>query len=115
MTTSTDVKDVVRERRREAVELEEKAREAERLEQELQSLGRDLERFLDRQRRFAALGDDHLEVVQKSPHAGLGVIEWQPLKSKLNGTELAAAVQPNVDSLKTEIAWRKKRISALLS
>jgi hypothetical protein len=63
---------------------------------------------------FAALGDKHLEIVQKSPHPGLGVIEWEPLRSLKNGRELAKGVQPNIDSLRGQIRAREARIKSLL-
>ncbi len=113
MNTSAETQ--LREKHEEALELERKAQQATVLEREIADLRRDLGRFLDRQNRFAALGDEHLQVEQKSPHAGLGVIEWAPLLSKHTGREMAEQQQGNIDSIQGEIAQREMAIAELLS
>ena len=67
-----------------------------------------------RQARFAALGDKQLGLPQKSPYTGYGVIEWEFLRSKQTGWELAEALQGNIDHLQSEISGREQRIRALL-
>jgi hypothetical protein len=114
VTNSSEVEKALRERRQEAVELERKAEEAARLEQEVNDLRKDLARFYQRHASLAALGDKHLEVPQKSPYPGFGVIEWEPLRSKRTGRELAADVQVNIDHLEGEIASRQNAIKRLL-
>jgi hypothetical protein len=68
------------------------------LEHALCQLRHELERSSQRQARIAALGDKQLEVPQKSPYPGYGVIEWEPLRSKQTGQELAEALQGNISS-----------------
>jgi hypothetical protein len=114
MESSREAQDVLRERRAESLKLEENAREAERLELEIRDLRKDLGRFQQRYDAFAALGTKHVEVVQKSPYPPFGVIEWAPLKSKLNGKELSAAVKVNIDSIEQQISSREQQIAALL-
>jgi hypothetical protein len=109
------LQEIVKERRQDAEEAERKAERALQLEHEIADLRRDLDRFQKRYDAFAALGEGHLEVEQKSPYAGLGVIEWEPLRSKLNGRELAAGVQFNIDSLKEQIDAREQEIKQLLA
>jgi hypothetical protein len=43
----------------------------------------------------------------------LGVIDWEPLRSKHTGSELAAGVQQNLDHLRGEIARREQQIKEL--
>jgi hypothetical protein len=91
-----------------------RARESQKA-QEVGDLRKDLARWSQRHATFKALGDRHLEVPQKSPYPGYGVIEWEPLRSKHTGSELAAGVRGNIDHLQSEIARREQQIKELLA
>jgi hypothetical protein len=109
------LKDRIRERKREAVDFEERARQAEQAEADLPGLREQLGRYLDRQKFFADQVDDgHLEVPQSSAYKGYGMIEWQPVRSLLTGKELAAKVQPRIDEIQGEIDRREQLIAEIL-
>jgi hypothetical protein len=109
------IKDVLNKRKREMAELEDRANHAANLSQEVESIKKDLARFEDKQAKLAALGDEKLQVEQKVPYPGLGVIEFEPVRSRYSGAEMAAALQGQVDHLRSEITSREKTIKDLLA
>jgi hypothetical protein len=82
---------------------------------ELRDLKRDLARFEQRRAAFVALGDKHLEVPQKMPYPGYGVIEWEPIRSLKTGKELAQGLEDNISALRKQIAAREDEIRELLA
>jgi hypothetical protein len=53
-------------------------------------------------------------VPQVSAYKNLGLLSGSQLRSKLNGIQLAEAVQPRIDEIRGEIAEREQRIAELL-
>ncbi len=108
-------KERLRVRKREEADFNERAREAERADAELPGLREQLARYEERQAFFAGLGEAHLEVPQSSVYRNMGMVEWQPVRSKLNGIQLAEKVQPKIDEIAGVIAAREKAIKDLLA
>jgi hypothetical protein len=111
----TAIRERLRVRKQEAADFEERARAAEKAESELPALRDELARYVARQKFFADLGTGHLEVPQSSPYRNMGLVEWEPIRSKLNGIQLAEAVQPRIDEILAEIDGRERKIAELVS
>src|SRR5262245_57958358 len=108
--TSDALRVVVQDRRKQVKDFEERNLEAIRLDAEIQRRRKNRTRHEHRQKVLAALGDKQPDLPQKSLHPQapqLGLIEWEPVRSRLTGRELAAAAKVNVDHLKAEIKRRE--------
>ena len=54
---------------------------------------------------LAALGDGHIEIAQKSYDQRYRIeVEWEPIRSKLTGMELAAELESSIEPLRQEVA-----------
>jgi hypothetical protein len=89
--------------------------EAEALGRVADDLRRDIVRMEQQRDALAALGDRHVEIVQKSFDQRFRVeIEWQPIRSKLTGNQLAAEIENSIVELRQQLASTESRIEGLL-
>ena len=103
-------------RRQELVEANARLDEAERLRQVVENMREDVARMEQQRDALAALGDGHVEVAQSSFDQRFRVmIEWEPIRSKLTGLELAAEVEASIGPLRQELASTETRIASLLA
>ena len=113
---AAELKEQVGERMQTVREWEEKAERAAALGAEVESLKRDVARFQKRHAAFAALGDERVELPHKSYDQRFNMfIEWEPIRSKKTGRELAAEAKDGLDYLTGEIAEREQEIKRLLA
>jgi hypothetical protein len=104
------------ERRQELAEAAERIDEAQRLGRVAGDLRRDVAQMEAQRDALAALGDRHVEIAQKSIDARYRVeIQWEPLRSILSGSELAAEVEATIGPLRQELARTEGRIAELLA
>ena len=111
----TAIRERLRVRKQEAADFAERARQADKAESELPALRDELARYVARQKFFSDLGEGHLEVPQSSPYRNMGLVEWEPIRSKLNGIQLAETVQPRIDEIAGLIADKERFVSELLA
>jgi hypothetical protein len=65
---------------------------------------------------LAALGDDRVEIAQSSYDQRYRIeIEWEPVRSRLTGKELAATIESSIVGLRQELASTESRIAELLA
>jgi DNA repair exonuclease SbcCD ATPase subunit len=103
-------------RRQELVEANARLDEAERVRQVVANMREDVARMEQQRDALAALGDGHVEVAQSSFDQRFRVmIEWEPIRSKLTGLELAAEVEASIGPLRQELASTESRIASLLA
>ncbi len=95
--------------------IEQKAAEASTLRSENESLQMDVVRFERRVQALRAIGPARLERKQEEYQSNFGNIEYQPLKSKLTGDQLADVAQARLDELRTAIAENERKIAELLA
>jgi hypothetical protein len=90
--------------------------EAERLARTLEDLRRDVAQLEQQRDALAALGDDRVEIAQKSYDPRYRVeIEWEPIRSRLAGNQLAAEVENAIVPLRQVLASTESRIAELLT
>jgi hypothetical protein len=112
---SPKVVDPIR-RREELAEATARIDEAEALGPKVEDLRRDISRLEERRDQLAALGDDRVEIGQRSYDQRFHIeIEWEPVRSKLTGKELAATIESEIVALRQELANTESRIAALLA
>ena len=103
-------------RRQELVEANARLDEAERLRQVVANLRDDVARMEQKRDRLAALGDGRIEIAQESYDQQYGIsVSWEPLRSKLTGSQLAAEVETSIAPLRQEVANAETRIEELLA
>ena len=103
-------------RRQELAEANAKIDEAEALGRKLEDLHRDIAQLEQQRDALAALGDDHVEITQSSFDQRYRIeIEWEPIRSKLTGLELAAEIESSIAPLRQEVANTENRIAELLA
>jgi hypothetical protein len=103
-------------RRQELAEANAKIDEAEALGRKLEDLHRDIVQLEQQRDALAALGDGHVEIPQSSFDRRYRIeIEWEPVRSRLTGGELAAEVEASIVGLRQELASTENRIAELLA
>ncbi len=112
----TSLETALQERKAEARELEETAEQARALGSNIEDMKIDLQRAEARHAAFAAVGKERVEIPIKQfvPqfHCELA---FEPLKSLLSGTELAAKVGEKITYLRAQIAEAERKIAELLA
>jgi len=113
MTITTAVFDA---RKRAALEAQANDEKAQALDSALDDIRKDIARLERRRDSFKALGAERVEIPQRSYHPGYRTtIEWEPIRSKKTGAELAADVEANLPSLRAEAARLEKAIKKLIA
>jgi hypothetical protein len=103
-------------RRQELVEANARIDEAEALGRKLEDLHRDIVGMEQQRDALAALGDGHVEIRQSSFDQRYRIeIEWEPVRSRLTGLELAAEIESSIAPLRQEVAHTENRIAELLA
>ena len=103
-------------RRQELAEANARIDEAETLGRKLEDQRRDIVQLEQQRDALAALGDGHVEIRQSSFDQRYRTeIEWEPLRSKLTGLELAAELESSIAPLRQEVANTETRIAELLA
>ena len=65
---------------------------------------------------FHVGGDDRIEIAQKSYDQRYRIeIEWEPVRSKLTGKDLAATIESDIVPLRKQLASTESRIAELLA
>jgi hypothetical protein len=110
-----DVSATIARRREELQELEEAAEQAAQLKTRLDGLRDDLARLEARRDKFAAYGNRPIEIEQRSFDQRFHCeIEWEPIRSRKSGKELAAEVEKTCAELRREISGMEKQIGKLV-
>jgi hypothetical protein len=103
-------------RRQELADANARIDEAEALGRKLEDLHRDIVGMEQQRDALAALGDGHVEIPQSSFDQRYRIeIEWEPLRSKLTGLELAAEMESSIAPLRQEVASTESRIAELMA
>lgn len=77
---------------------------------------RELAKLEAHRAKFAALGKAHVEIPQRTLDPRFNcVIEWEPIRSKQTGAELAAVEDVNITQVRAEIARAETEIEELLA
>jgi hypothetical protein len=102
--------------RQELAEASTRIDEAEALGRVADDLRRDIGQLEAQRDALADLGDDRVEIAQKSYDQRYHIeIEWEPVRSKLTGKELAATIESSIVGLRQELASTESRIAELLA
>jgi hypothetical protein len=97
-------------------EFEETVERATELARRAQQMRADIGRLEERQAKFAALGKRHVEWPASTYDQRYGTtIEWEPLKSKKNGLELAAAMDTEIGSLRASVEAAEAEAKELIA
>ena len=103
-------------RRQELAEANAKIDEAEALGRVADDLRRDIGQMEQQRDALASLGDRHVEIPQKSYDQRYRIeIEWEPVRSRLTGKELAATHESSIVGLRQELASTESKIAELLA
>jgi len=113
MTTELEI---IEARKRELGTLVSNAEQAAELRHQVAGLKEDVTRLERRHARLAALGDERVEIPQRSFDQRYGMeIQWEPVRSVSSGRELAEKVAGDLEHLRSEIARREHEIERLIA